>query len=563
MFVRFLFPLLFTTFCVVSNVVAQSTATSQRGSLRIVKEIIPPNLNVDGTIRLVDASGKDATAINANESYTIQFRVKNTGRGDAFNSTATITATGTRNGLTFSNRPGLTIKSGATQNISIPVTSDMNTRNGTVVFTIAVNEPNGFGTDKTMLEINTRAFDEPLVKIVDYTLTGTSGGSLSRRVPFDLQVLLQNTKHGRAENVNVEISVPNNVFLISGSGREHVGQVRGSETRSLVYTLVVNNEYTASTIPVQFRISEKHGKYAENRTIELKFDQTFNPSKRVITEQTVERDDIVIASLRSDVDVNIPENRTKVPNRFALIIGNEDYRRYQRGLQAEANVEFAAHDAAIFKEYCLKTLGVEEKNLFFITDATSAVMKREIERVRSLVKNQGGNAELIFYYAGHGFPDEATQEPYLMPVDVSGSRVKEGIHLYDLYRQLSETGAQRITVFLDACFSGGGRDAGLLAARGVRITPKKDGITGNLVVFSATEKDQTALPFRDKQHGKFTYFLLKKLQETNGAVTYAELYDYLRREVNDWALRTHAKEQRPEVLFSPQVADSWRAWRLR
>ena len=80
-----------------------------------------------------------------------------------------------------------------------------------------------------------------------------------------------------------------------------------------------------------------------------------------------------------------------------------------------------------------------------------------------------------------------------------------------------------MTVFLDACFSGGGREAGLIASRGIKVTPKKDGLTGNIVVFSATSADQTAMSYKEKHHGMFTYFLLKKLQESNGVCTYKEL----------------------------------------
>jgi len=72
---------------------------------------------------------------------------------------------------------------------------------------------------------------------------------------------------------------------------------------------------------------------------------------------------IEMASLSSDVDKNIPVVFTSKPFRYALIIGNEDYSRYQRGLNDESNVEFARNDASIFKEYATKVMGVEEKNL--------------------------------------------------------------------------------------------------------------------------------------------------------------------------------------------------------
>ncbi|MDE5840948.1 MAG: hypothetical protein K2H49_08510, partial [Muribaculaceae bacterium] len=42
---------------------------------------------------------------------------------------------------------------------------------------------------------------------------------------------------------------------------------------------------------------------------------------------------------------------------------------------------------------------------------------------------------------------------------------------------------------------------------------------GNTVVFSATEGNQTAMGYDEQQHGFFTYYLLKSLQESKGNIT--------------------------------------------
>ena len=128
----------------------------------------------------------------------------------------------------------------------------------------------------------------------------------------------------------------------------------------------------------------------------------------------------------SEVDLNIPIN-SKVDNRYAIVIGNEDYQSYQRSLNAEQNVDYAVNDAKVFKEYCLKTFGVKEENLDFITNATAGAMNQKFNKVIKLMEKIGPQAELIVYYAGHGFPDEITKEPYLVPVDVSGTDLSAAI----------------------------------------------------------------------------------------------------------------------------------------
>jgi len=58
----------------------------------------------------------------------------------------------------------------------------------------------------------------------------------------------------------------------------------------------------------------------------------------------------------------------------------------------------------------------------------------------------------------------------------------------------------------------------------------------------------------------FTYYLLKKLKETKGNVSYDELADYLRREVPLFLLEKRKDVQNPQLLTSPQVERIWSQW---
>lgn len=263
----------------------------------------------------------------------------------------------------------------------------------------------------------------------------------------------------------------------------------------------------------------------------------------------------------SIVDSNIPENK-KVVNRFALIIGNQDYTSYQRTLSSEQNVDYAENDATIFKQYCLNTLGVKQENMHFLLNATAGQMSQEIDLVSKIVSKLGPDAELIVYYAGHGYPDELTKVPYLIPVDVSASNLNSAIKLSEVYEKLSSTNAGKISVFLDACFTGGGRTSGLMASRGVKIRPKKGALTGNMIVFSASSSDQSSLPYHKEAHGMFTFHLLKKLQETKGAVNMGALSDYLIDKVSLQSLKENKKEQDPSTNASQEVSTQWRGWKF-
>jgi hypothetical protein len=265
---------------------------------------------------------------------------------------------------------------------------------------------------------------------------------------------------------------------------------------------------------------------------------------------------------QSDVDVNIPITNIQNKKTFALIIGNEDYSSFQMDLNTDMNVEFASVDAKTFKKYLTNTLGVPNENITLLVNATAGQMRQSVARLSAIAEAYEGEAKLIFYYAGHGLPKEDTDEPYLIPVDVSSSNLDYALKLEDVFNKLTEHETERVTVFLDACFSGGARNQGLVAARGVRIKPKSPFVLGNLVVFSASSEDQTAHPYREKAHGIFTYYLLKGLQVSNGEMTYGELEDFIRTNVMRKSVLVNNKVQIPVVKVSPIFEYTWEEMRF-
>jgi hypothetical protein len=288
------------------------------------------------------------------------------------------------------------------------------------------------------------------------------------------------------------------------------------------------------------------------------------PAQPVIEEkEQVQTEVISDMETLSDIDKNVPVSGKKYSNRFALIVGNEDYHSFQTTMSSEINVDFAERDAELFRKYALKTLGIPEENILFKLNAGHIEMKRMFDKINLILKHSGGNAEVFVYYSGHGFPDLATKTPYLIPVDVSATDLQYGLKLEDIYRSLAEYPSKRVTVFLDACFSGGGRNIGLLAARGIKVKPRTETVRGNLVVFCASSEDQSALPFKEEKHGLFTYYLLKKIKETKGDVTYSELSEYICRNVPIKSIMVNNLEQTPQVNYSQSLGDKWKYWIIK
>lgn len=266
----------------------------------------------------------------------------------------------------------------------------------------------------------------------------------------------------------------------------------------------------------------------------------------------------VIAGTLAEVDKNIPKNPTDAArNTFAVIIANEDYTQVQP-------VEFAANDGQTFAKYCTLTLGIPENRVMTHINATYGQILDAVKKLKDLGSVYNGELDIIFYYAGHGIPDESTKDAFLLPVDANGSNTAACYSLKKLIEEIEGVGARTATVLIDACFSGARRDNGMLvAARGVVIKPRELEPCGNVVVFSATQNDETALPYRDKGHGLFTYYLLKKLQDSRGKATLGELSDYVTDRVRKASVEVNGKLQTPTMRTPVALDEAWRTWSLK
>ena len=275
-----------------------------------------------------------------------------------------------------------------------------------------------------------------------------------------------------------------------------------------------------------------------------------------VLDNNARPEDNPVRQIMSDVDKDIPETGQEQKNTFALIIANEHY-------QDVAQVPNALHDGQVFAEYCEKTLGIPKDNIRYIEDATLNVIRRQLNWLTQVIEAHEGDAHVIVYYAGHGIPDESSKSAYLLPVDGYGTDVSTGYSLDKLYAELGSKPAKSVIVLLDACFSGANRDGKMLAsARGVAIKAKQEVPQGNIVVFSAAQGDQTAYPYKEKGHGLFTYYILKKLKETKGKLSLGELAEYVTTEVKKRSIIVNNKLQVPTASPSSS-AKNWKNWKMR
>jgi hypothetical protein len=282
----------------------------------------------------------------------------------------------------------------------------------------------------------------------------------------------------------------------------------------------------------------------------------------------------------SEVDIDIPISKRKV-NGYALIIGNEDYASYQSDLDVSQNVPFAAQDAESFKNYLNVMYGMPKENIILLINATYGEMSQSIAKFKKLMEFDGEKNNFIFYYSGHGMPDENTNDPYIMPVDISGYTVNQAISLNKLLSDFSNANYNSCSLFIDACFSGVSRSPEpLIRVKGVGkwkikktksstrsfynfelISVPDNGLSDfvnpnigkKMILFSSSSGEETSLTDEKNQHGLFTFHLLKKLKESKGEITTDGLFKYVKNKVGVESIMKFNKQQTPEILYGEEV----------
>jgi hypothetical protein len=218
----------------------------------------------------------------------------------------------------------------------------------------------------------------------------------------------------------------------------------------------------------------------------------------------------------------------KVPTNskaYAIVFGIEDY-------MLESDVSFSRNSALSFMQYANKLLGVPDDNIWaFIGGRKTGAgfIKSQWKDFLSLVDD---GATIYFYYSGHGVPADDGQA-YILPSDVNAETATNDktFMLKNIYKDLSDSRANKIVAFIDSCFSGKD-ESGKLLFDGVAPLLKFKHTTfdkSKMTIFTAGGSKDFSNQYKEKQQRLFSYFLMKGLAE--GKVKTEELFKYVQKNV--------------------------------
>ncbi len=524
-------------------------------------------------IIFIDKIEVSEAVLRAGEKINVSITVNNIGLGEAKGVYAKL-STNMDYAVSYKKETKFKIinKTNGTATITIPITAKKNIASSQLQVDIQVIEP-VFGMEITgkRLLVATEKLKTPELTLSRFTPKEIISRSPNNQIDINEQIgfdfYIQNVGEGIAESVKVEISNSQTGVMFLGYSKQNgspsntvpvFNNIEAGKYELVTAEFFINSSFTDSKIKLKIKVSENKGKYGYTESKYTAVNTTLTDDGEIViikpTETTNNNNGIIIEDLpelSNDLISNLPQNPTN-KNRYALIIGNENYNQL-------IAVDYALNDSRAFKIYAEKILGVPADHIIYKENAGIADFNTLITKASNLMNS---NRVLYVYYSGHGFPNK-DGETYLMPVDVNEDNVSQfGIKLFDFYETLGKNNPAKVTVFIDACFSGGGRNGLAIARSGIKLKPKDTDLNKNIVSFTASMGDEVAQKYDNQQHGLFTYYLLNILKETKGDITYSQLATKLQSEVKDRSnIEKGLKEQNPKISIG-SGAKNWESWKI-
>ncbi len=534
----------------------KETASQQVGDSTdaIPLPVIPAELviHIDSFI-----DGNNNKVIDAGEMFAVQFSIENRGEGDAYNLRLRMSEAQGYEDYFDGPREidGGTIPAGTSKQYVFRYIVKKDIPSVTTKINIYAFEANGFDADPSELTVITEALPVPRLTVAAHQFLAHERTSISLGSRAKLQLAVQNLGTEVARNVRLKFGLQQNVLAVDGQ-EVFLDSIVPGAVSYVDYNFLVNRRFRSDSLSVMVYVEEDTHSSTYSNAYSVKLGDYLAVSDHIAIEGKRAHANVVADEVRMKLDTellnNIPQG-VEHPHRYALIIGNEDYSI--TGANAEINVPYAVNDALVFKEYCVRTFGVPLKQVRLVPNATAGMMHETLDWLANMASSDP-EAEIFFYYSGHGNNDESTKEPYLIPVDITGRNIRLGISLASLYDRLSAYPVKATYIFLDACFSGGYKSsAPMVAQKAVRIVPKTGAPRGNSICFASSSGDQTSSVYHDKRQGYFTYFLIKAIKDSSGNITLEELFDRTSSDVKK-ATALIGKMQEPQYT----VSSTWQSW---
>lgn len=278
--------------------------------------------------------------IDAGESFSIEVSVRNSGMGDAHNVKLMLSENSGMDRFFEGNREidaGI-IKAGETQNFTFRYTLSETAPTAAANITVYTLEENGMDADPSSLLVNIQEMARPRLQIADHQYMSARGTSITLGDRGQLIVALQNVGRLPAKNTKITFECPTNI-IPTDEIEIAIDSIKPGEVVPLTFDFLVNKRFALDSIPIGVKISEGSTFALVQDVFKVKLGEYLSTANKIVIEGKLDERPAINTdfslTMESELLENVPAG-TLHPNRYALIIGNEDYSIV--GGSAEINV---------------------------------------------------------------------------------------------------------------------------------------------------------------------------------------------------------------------------------
>jgi uncharacterized caspase-like protein len=333
---------------------------------------------------------------------------------------------------------------------------------------------------------------------------------------------------------------------------------RVNEESSVVAALVTSSKGVAKvTVALNGTQVHQQSDKTPPRSIAVSAPVTFREGANAIVVTATEPDGTIKQELRT-VIYDKPKPVAAAPaapspplktvnDRWAVVIG---VGRYQS--TDIPSLRYSVADAEALYQVLIGPGGFRKDHVLLLSDRSEKPPTlRNIKWALGtfLARSAKKDDTVVIFFAGHGAPevDQRGVErdglaKYLIPADADPDDLySTALPMDEMQTIFGRVEAERMVVFLDACYSGaaGGRT---FSAKRTRATNLDDQFLERLTrskgraIITASRPSEVSIELPELGHGIFTYYLVEGLKgaadlNKDGIVTVQELYEYLEHQV--------------------------------
>ncbi|RMD90172.1 MAG: hypothetical protein D6813_09550 [Calditrichaeota bacterium] len=517
----------------------------------------PPKLLAKATF--IDPSGNGF--LDAEEKARLRISVQNIGKGPDYNLRVIVKPKQLSRWISLEKEVTIgNIFPGKRIEKDILLTADFRVPDYQNLLRLEFVDQLGFPPDPIEVSFRSRHELKPTLSFridrIDDDNLGNSFGDNDQQIEagetIEVSLTVSNNGEGTAENVGVilESRAPN--LYIVGKKQYDLGNISPAASKAVHFAFSTTKLYNAGNrLPLYVTIKERRQRYsipASSLGLEM---NRYMPQTQILTVTTSENKDNRPSEYKIE---EVPRSSSQKPYAVAVIIGNRDYQKAN-----VPKVEFATRDAALMRRYIIQLFGYLPENVIYVENASKA----DFEQIFGTITNPEGKlaqyikpwqSEVFIYYTGHGAPDLEKGESYFVPVDCDPNYVRlTGYPLNLFYRNIGKLKVQKLTVVIDACFSGQSSAGYLIKNISSLYLKIKDPILQipNLNLFTSSMSNQVSNWYEEQNHSLFTFFFLagiKKQWQESQLVKMGVLFDYLSKQVNQTARRLYGRDQNPTFI---------------